>query len=161
MQDLSGRFGVETAFADSSIRVGGQAFAPGEDLQVQSAEEIRRQLTPIFSSLADNIPIEQLNDLILGIQSQQRDAIRGIEDENRENQRDTLFESMNAEILNNAWKSDIALIAANTALDETDTPEITISEQPNPVALDPDSLTVDVPTPCGGDIRKYGIHHTA
>ena len=140
VQDLSGRFGVQTEFAGGEIRVGGQAFAPGEDLQVQSAEEIRRQLTPIFSSLADNINIEELNDLILGIQSQQRDAIRGIEDENRESQRDTVLESMNAEILNNSWKSDIAQIAANTALDATD------SAYPTDPTLTGDPTEIQEPT---------------
>ena len=110
VQDLSGRFGVETGFADRSIRVGGQAFAPGEDLSVQSAEEIRRQLTPVIGFLGD-IPIEELNNLILGIQSEQRQSIRGIEDENRENQRNAIFESINSEILNNSWKQDIAHIA--------------------------------------------------
>ena len=118
VQDLAGRFDVETGFFGGGVSVGSQHFAPGEDLAVQSAEEIRRQLTPVIGFLGD-IPIEELNNLILGIQSEQRDAIRGIEDQHRENQRDSIFESMNAEILNNSWKADIATIAANTANTES------------------------------------------
>ena len=125
VQDLAERFDLDTNFAGGGVRVGGRFFAPGEELAVQSAEAIRRQLTPIHG-----FPIgtsrEEIDNLILGIQSQQRRAIEGIEDENRQRARDLTQESL---VTATSANTD-ALLGLTTAITDGEVDPAVVAETP-------------------------------